>query len=73
MLLTWFVANADVAWQAWRLAGDIFATKAGDKPWISEMYGYSFGAAKADVWHRYDSTAMLYPSYFSSGWYMVVF
>lgn len=27
------------------------------------MYGYSFGAAAADVWHKTDYTAMLYPSY----------
>ncbi len=35
--------------------------KAGDKPWISEMYGYAFGAATADVWHRWDDTSMMYP------------
>ena len=39
--------------QAWRLSGDAYAVHPGDKPWISEMYGYSFGAAKADVWHKY--------------------
>ena len=38
--------------EAWRFAGDIFAKKAGDKPWIAEMYGYSFGAAAANVWHQ---------------------
>ena len=27
------------------------------------MYGYSFGAAKANVWHRYHTTAMIYPGY----------
>lgn len=27
------------------------------------MYGYSFGAAKADVWHKWDDRAMLYPGY----------
>lgn len=27
------------------------------------MYGYSFGAAAANVWHKTDYTAMLYPSY----------
>ncbi len=38
--------------EAWRFSGDIFAKRAGDKPWIAEMYGYSFGAASADVWHQ---------------------
>lgn len=37
---------------AWKLSGDQYATKPGDKPWISEMYGYSFACAKADVWHK---------------------
>jgi hypothetical protein len=37
---------------AWKLSGDAYATKPGDKPWISEMYGYSFACAKADVWHK---------------------
>ena len=37
---------------AWRFSGDIFAKKPGDKPWIAEMYGYSFGAAAANVWHQ---------------------
>ena len=30
-------------------------------------YGYSFGAAKANVWHRYSTTAMIYPSYYPVG------
>lgn len=47
--------------QAWNLTGDVFSIHKGDKPWISEMYGYSFGAAKADVWHRYHTSAMIYP------------
>ena len=38
--------------EAWRFSGDIFAKKSGDKPWIAEMYGYSFGAAAANVWHQ---------------------
>lgn len=49
--------------QAWNLTGDVYSTHPGDKPWISEMYGYSFGAAKANVWHRYHTTAMIYPGY----------
>lgn len=31
------------------------------------MYGYSFGAAKADVWHVCHHTAMLYPGYEVTG------
>ena len=53
--------------QAWRLSGDAYAVHPGDKPWISEMYGYSFGAAKADVWHKYHTTAMIYPGYLPIG------
>lgn len=39
----------------------------GDKPWISEMYGYSFGCAKANVWHITHSEHMLYPGYDTVG------
>ena len=53
--------------QAWKLTGDSYSTHPGDKPWISEMYGYSFGAAKADVWHKYHTTAMIYPGYLPLG------
>ncbi|BDA42986.1 Peptidyl serine alpha-galactosyltransferase [Coccomyxa sp. Obi] len=48
---------------AWNLTGDAFTHNPGDKPWISEMYGYSFGTASADVWHHVDYEAMLYPGY----------
>ncbi|KAI8477379.1 MAG: hypothetical protein J3K34DRAFT_398045 [Monoraphidium minutum] len=47
--------------QAWKYAGDALAKHKGDKPWLAEMYGYAFAAAKADVWHRADSATMLYP------------
>lgn len=40
-----------VAEQAWRLSGDQYVEKGG-KPWISEMYGYVYAAAKMDVWHK---------------------
>eukprot|EP00955_Chlamydomonas_euryale_P000407 4551-Chlamydomonas_euryale.AAC.1 len=33
---------------AYRDCGDSYATSFGQRPWISEMYGYAFGAAK--VW-----------------------
>lgn len=49
--------------QAYRLSGDVYAIHPGDKPWISEMYGYAFAAAKADVWHHWDTTSMIYPQY----------
>ncbi|KAK9905110.1 hypothetical protein WJX75_009783 [Coccomyxa subellipsoidea] len=49
--------------EAWNTSGDAYTKHPGEKPWIAEMYGYSFGAAAADVWHKTDYTAMLYPSY----------
>jgi hypothetical protein len=52
--------------QAWRLTGDVYSTKPGSKPWISEMYGYSFAAAKHNMWHRIDPSSMLYPGYLPS-------
>jgi NET1-associated nuclear protein 1 (U3 small nucleolar RNA-associated protein 17) len=39
-------------WQAWNLTGDGSIKEFGGKTWISEMYGYSFAAASAGVWHR---------------------
>ncbi|CAL8464472.1 g4007 [Coccomyxa elongata] len=48
---------------AWNTSGDAYTKHPGEKPWIAEMYGYSFGAAAANVWHKTDYTAMLYPSY----------
>ncbi|DBA88087.1 TPA: hypothetical protein ACH3X2_005086 [Trebouxia sp. C0005] len=46
--------------------GDSYSIHPGDKPWISEMYGYSYACAAADVWHKVDFSAMLYPAYFSA-------
>lgn len=48
---------------AWKLTGDQYSKNPGDKPWISEMYGYSFACAKADVWHKTPAGMMLYPGY----------
>ncbi|CAK0787529.1 hypothetical protein CVIRNUC_010749 [Coccomyxa viridis] len=48
---------------AWNSSGDSYTTHAGMKPWIAEMYGYSFGCSSADVWHHTDHRAMLYPGY----------
>lgn len=53
--------------EAYHLTGDVYATKPGMKPWIAEMYGYSFGAAKANVWHHGDEHSMLYPGYTPGG------
>eukprot|EP00878_Enallax_costatus_P023272 GHUV01024743.1.p1 GENE.GHUV01024743.1~~GHUV01024743.1.p1 ORF type:complete len:564 (+),score=175.47 GHUV01024743.1:251-1942(+) len=48
--------------EAYKDSGDT-ASKKGDRIWIAEMYGYSFGAAKSDVWHTWREDFMLYPSY----------
>ena len=40
---------------AWKLSGDVFTKKPGDKPWIAEMYGYSYAAAQANIWHHTDN------------------
>ena len=53
--------------QAWNLTGDAFTKNPGDKPWISEMYGYSYGTAAADVWHKVIQSAHMYPGYFTTG------
>jgi hypothetical protein len=50
------------ALQAYKDSGDT-ASKKGDRIWIAEMYGYSFGAAKSNVWHKWHHDFMLYPSY----------
>lgn len=49
--------------EAWRSSGDIFAQKAGDKPWIAEMYGYAFGAAAANVWHQVPPCLWAWPAH----------
>lgn len=64
---TAFNAASTHALQAWHLSGDAYATHKGDKPWISEMYGYAFAAAKSDVWHKWDIHSMIYPGYQPSG------
>lgn len=48
---------------AWELTGDAYSIHPGDKPWISEMYGYSFACSKSNVWHICHRSAMLYPGY----------
>ena len=48
---------------AWKLSGDVYTKKPGDKPWIAEMYGYSYAAARANIWHhtnnRWPSASLL--------------
>ena len=70
----WLRYTEDVRFDpdAWELTGDAYSAHPGDKPWISEMYGYSFGAAKADVWHTVNHNAMLYPGYETTAQPMVL-
>ena len=53
--------------QAWKHAGDVLAKHKGDKPYIAELYGYAFAAAKADVWHTWDNTSLIYPGFAPMG------
>ena len=54
--------------QAWNLTGDMHTKEPGAKPWIAEMYGYVFGAAKAGVWHNpVDYFHWMYPGFFTYG------
>ncbi|KMT17462.1 hypothetical protein BVRB_2g038000 [Beta vulgaris subsp. vulgaris] len=50
--------RADREHYATNITGDIY--QAG---WISEMYGYSFGAAELNLRHRIDGSIMMYPGY----------
>ncbi|KAG0593534.1 hypothetical protein M758_1G329500 [Ceratodon purpureus] len=43
---------------ATNITGDIYG-----KGWISEMYGYSFGAAEVGLRHKIDDEVMIYPGY----------
>ncbi|KAL5655239.1 hypothetical protein ACJX0J_034558, partial [Zea mays] len=40
------------------ITGDIYGMG-----WISEMYGYSFGAAEVGLWHKINDDIMIYPGY----------
>lgn len=61
MASDWVTITEDVRAdpEAWTLSGDAFTKKPGDKPWIAEMYGYSYAAAKADVWHHTNDRQVL--------------
>jgi hypothetical protein len=58
--LTFFPLPPALPWQAWQYAGDALAQHRGDKLWLAELYGYAFGAAKADVWHHWDNETLTY-------------
>ncbi|CAK9180461.1 unnamed protein product [Ilex paraguariensis] len=48
----------DRAHWATNITGDIYG-----KGWISEMYGYSFGAAEVKLQHKINDHLMIYPGY----------
>ncbi|KAL1338511.1 hypothetical protein HN51_033139 [Arachis hypogaea] len=48
----------DKAHWATNITGDIYG-----KGWISEMYGYSFGAAEIGLRHKINDNLMIYPGY----------
>ncbi|KAL5793316.1 hypothetical protein ACOSP7_001910 [Xanthoceras sorbifolium] len=48
----------DKAHWATNLTGDIYG-----QGWISEMYGYSFGAAEVGLRHKINDNLMIYPGY----------
>lgn len=50
--------RADTEHYATNITGDIY-----ESGWISEMYGYSFGAAELNLRHRIDGSIMMYPGY----------
>lgn len=50
--------RADREHYATNITGDIYQSG-----WISEMYGYAFGAAELNLRHRIDGSIMMYPGY----------
>lgn len=54
--------RADKAHWATNLTGDIYG-----EGWISEMYGYAFGASELKLRHRIRRDIMLYPGYIPPG------
>lgn len=50
--------RADKAHYSTNITGDIYASG-----WISEMYGYSFGAAELKLRHLINSEILIYPGY----------
>ncbi|CAD7695974.1 unnamed protein product [Ostreobium quekettii] len=60
----WLKFTEDVRFDpdAWNLTGDSYV-EPGDRPWISEMYGYAYAAAHVGVWHKLNPGVQAYPSY----------
>uniref|UniRef100_A0A2P2J9W0 Hydroxyproline O-arabinosyltransferase-like domain-containing protein n=2 Tax=Rhizophora mucronata TaxID=61149 RepID=A0A2P2J9W0_RHIMU len=60
--LLWLIkteeVRADRAHYATNITGDIYASG-----WISEMYGYSFGAAELKLHHSINREILIYPGY----------
>ncbi|XP_047310979.1 peptidyl serine alpha-galactosyltransferase [Impatiens glandulifera] len=50
--------RADTAHYGKNITGDIY-----ESGWISEMYGYSFGAAELNLRHSINNEIMIYPGY----------
>ena len=50
-------------WWPYRGTGDEYITERGPRPWISEMYGFVFGCAKAGIRHNVMSSIQLYAGY----------
>ena len=57
------VRTSPLGMEVWTRMGDAYVTKENPRPWISEMYGYVFGAARAGVDHTVNREMMLYPTY----------
>ncbi|KAK4267013.1 hypothetical protein QN277_023860 [Acacia crassicarpa] len=50
--------RADRAHYSRNITGDVY-----ESGWISEMYGYSFGAAELNLRHRIEKDILIYPGY----------
>ena len=61
------VRTAPFGREVWHKMGDAYVTEEHPRPWISEMYGYVFGAAHAGVDHAVNREMMLYPTYVPDG------
>lgn len=61
------VRTSPLGLEVWSRMGDSYVTKEFPRPWISEMYGYVFGAARAGVDHTVNRDMMLYPTYVPDG------
>ena len=49
---------------AWHTSGDVYTEKAGrGRPWIAEMYGWVFAAARGGLHHQVDPHTQMYPGY----------